>query len=183
MQLLLNRNFVAPWRARSSLDQQSSRLLGYFDMLFRRLMLAPQGREEEAVPEMSREDWRTLIVLETAGRVTMTGLADSLGVPLSTATHTIDRLVAKSLVIRARSEEDRRVVQVEVSDFGKRLQAKFRAKKLALARSWLEPLTPGEREIFLELMAKITQRAKPGSQTNQSVRTEAEGRPRPEAER
>jgi DNA-binding MarR family transcriptional regulator len=177
MQVLLNRNIVAPWRARSSLDQQSSRLLGYFDTLFRRLMLNSESGEEDSAPEMSREDWRTLILLGASGRVTMTSLADVLGVPLSTATHTVDRLVAKSLVIRARSDQDRRVVQVEVSDFGKRLQAKFRAKKLALARSWLEPLTSGEREIFLELMAKITQRAKPSSQTNQPIRTEAERRP------
>ena len=177
MQVLLNRNIVAPLRARSSLDQQSSRLLGYFDTLFRRLMLNSAGGEEESAPEMSREDWRTLILLDASGRVTMTSLADVLGVPLSTATHTIDRLVAKSLVIRARSDQDRRVVQVEVSDFGKRLQAKFRAKKLALARSWLEPLTPGEREIFLELMAKITERAKPSPPTSQSVRPEADRRP------
>src|SRR5215831_12529960 len=72
MQVLLNRNIVAPLRARSSLDQQSSRLLGYFDTLFRRLMLNSAGGEEESVPEMSREDWRTLILLDASGRVTMT---------------------------------------------------------------------------------------------------------------
>jgi DNA-binding MarR family transcriptional regulator len=164
MQLLPIRNIVAPWRTRSSLDQQSSRLLGYFDTLFHRLMLTRPSSEEEPVPEMSREEMRTFAVLGAYGRVTMTSLADRLTIPLSTATHTIDRLVGKSLVVRTRSEEDRRIVLVEVSDFGQKLRASFGAKKLAMARSWLEPLSPGEREIFLELMAKITERAKPDAE-------------------
>jgi hypothetical protein len=84
-----------------------------------------------------------------------------LGVPLSTATHTIDRLVGKGLVIRVRSEQDRRVVQVEMSEVGKAFQTALRARHQAMARSWLTPLSPAERETFLNLMAKITQGAKP----------------------
>ena len=56
----------------------------------------------------------------------MTHLAESLGVPLSTATHTVDRLVAKGLVERNRSEEDRRVVEVQMSEYGRKLQENFR---------------------------------------------------------
>lgn len=94
----------------------------------------------------------------------MSDLAAALGVPLSTATHTIDRLVEKELVVRSRSEQDRRVVQVEMSDRGKALQTTLRSKQQAMARSWLAPLSPGEREKFLELMAKISARAKPESE-------------------
>lgn len=143
-------------RAGSALERQSAQLLGYFDTLFRRLMLAPKA-EEEPAPECSREEIRALILLGSAGRVIMSNLAADLGVPLSTATHTVDRLVGKGLVLRVRSEEDRRVVLVEVSDFGKELRERFRAKQRVMAKSWLEPLSPGEREIFLELMAKISQ--------------------------
>jgi len=94
----------------------------------------------------------------------MSDLAAALGVPLSTATHTVDRLVEKGLVVRNRSEQDRRVVQVEMSDPGKALQASLRSKHQAMARSWLAPLSPGERETFLDLMAKISARAKPESE-------------------
>ena len=86
----------------------------------------------------------------------MSSLAEALAVPLSTATHTVDRLVAKGLVLRNRSEEDRRVVQVGMSDYGRKLQESFRDKRRLMACSWLEPLSSGEREIFLELMDKIT---------------------------
>ncbi len=103
-----------------------------------------------------------MLLLESGERLTMSNLAESLGVPLSTATHTVDRLVAKGLVERNRSEEDRRVVEVKMSDYGSQLQQTFRDNRKIVARSWLEPLSGAERELFLQLMAKITLLAKPG---------------------
>jgi DNA-binding MarR family transcriptional regulator len=69
--------------------------------------------------------------------------------------------VNKGLVIRVRSEQDRRVVQVEMSEAGKAFHTALRARHQAMARSWLTPLSTAERETFLHLMAKITQGAKP----------------------
>jgi DNA-binding MarR family transcriptional regulator len=151
MQLLQKRN---------TLESQSGRLLGYLDALFRRLILPRQPAEEPSL-ECSREEIRALILLRTSGRTIMSDFAGELGVPLSTATHTIDRLVSKGLVIRVRSEQDRRVVQVEMSEVGKAFQTALRARHQAMARSWLTPLSQAERETFLNLMAKITQGAKP----------------------
>jgi DNA-binding MarR family transcriptional regulator len=123
--------------------------------------MLPRRTGDEAALEISREEIRALVILDSGERVMMSNLAESLAVPLSTATHTVDRLVAKGLVLRNRSEEDRRVVQVEMSDYGRKLQEEFRDKRKLMARSWLEPLSSGEREIFLELMSKITRLAKP----------------------
>ena len=138
--------------------------MGYLDALFRRLML-PRRTGDDAL-EISREEIRALVILdssppESRQRIMMSNLAESLGVPLSTATHTVDRLVAKGLVVRNRSEADRRVVEVEMSDYGRRLQQEFRDKRKLMACSWLEPLTTSERETFLDLMSKITLLAKP----------------------
>jgi DNA-binding MarR family transcriptional regulator len=150
------------------LPEQSARLLGYLDTLFRRLMLPRRTGDDEL--EISREEIRALVILDSGGpesdqriirRIMMSNLAESLGVPLSTATHTVDRLVAKGLVVRNRSEADRRVVEVEMSDYGRRLQQEFRDKRKLMACSWLEPLTSRERETFLDLMSKITLLAKP----------------------
>jgi len=146
-----------------ALDRQSGQLLGYLDALFQRLVL-PRLQAEKPSVECSREEIRALIRLGSNGRMIMSDLAAALGVPLSTATHTVDRLVEKGLVVRNRSEQDRRVVQVEMSEPGKTLQASLRSKHQAMARSWLAPLSPGERETFLELMAKISARAKPESE-------------------
>jgi DNA-binding MarR family transcriptional regulator len=145
MQLLQKRN---------TLERQSGQLLGYLDALFRRLIL-PRQPPNDPSRECSREEIRALILLRTSGRTIMSDFAGELGVPLSTATHTIDRLVGKGLVLRVRSEEDRRVVQVEMSPAGKEFQTALRARHQAMARSWLTPLSPAERETFLDLMAKI----------------------------
>lgn len=123
--------------------------------------MLPRRSGDEAALEISREEIRALVILDSGERVMMSSLAESLAVPLSTATHTVDRLVAKGLVVRNRSEEDRRVVQVEMSDYGRKLQEEFRDKRKLMACSWLEPLSSGEREVFLELMSKITLLAKP----------------------
>ena len=155
MQLLQKRN---------TLERQSGQLLGYLDALFRRLILPRQPASagfpaEDPSIDCSREEIRALILLRTSGRKIMSDFAGELGVPLSTATHTVDRLVAKGLVIRVRSEQDRRIVQVEMSEIGKAFHAALRARHQAMARSWLTPLSPTERETFLNLMAKITQGA------------------------
>jgi DNA-binding MarR family transcriptional regulator len=153
---------TAPKRAPAALDRQSAQLLGYLDQLFQRLVLPSQPAQPKLV---SREEIRAMIMLRTSGRAIMSDFAGALGVPLSTATHTVDRLVKKGLVVRNRSEEDRRVVQVEMSEQGKKIQAALRARHQAMARSWLEPLSPAERQTFLDLMAKIALRAKPGRET------------------
>jgi DNA-binding MarR family transcriptional regulator len=143
---------------RSTLQRQSSQLLGYLDALFRRLVL-PRQAAEEASHDCSREEIRGLIQLGAGGRTIMSDFAGQLGVPFSTATHTIDRLVAKGLVIRVRSEQDRRVVLVEMSETGQAFQTALRARHRAMARGWLAPLSPAERESFLKLMGKITEGA------------------------
>jgi len=170
MKLLQKRSTLPPRRAKSqetpTLDQQSGQLLGYLDALFQRLVLPRQP--VEPAPECSREEIRALILLGSNGRMIMSDFAAALGVPLSTATHTVDRLVDKVLVVRKRSDEDRRVVEVEISDVGKKLQAAFRSKRQGVARSWLAALSPGERRTFLELMEKITLRAKPEPESDET---------------
>lgn len=145
---------------RNNLEGQSTQLLGYLDALFRRLVL-PRVPAEDPTKDCSREEFRALILLRTRGRSIMSEFAGELGVPLSTATHTIDRLVRKGLVIRVRSEEDRRVVQVDLSPAGSELHRRMRAQHQAMARSWLAALTTSDRETFLQLMAKIAENAKP----------------------
>jgi len=143
-------------------DSQSGQLVGYLDELFRRMVLQRRNEEEDpAPPEVSREEIRAMVILGAGGKIIMSSLAESLGVPLSTATHTVDRLVAKGLAVRNRSEEDRRIVRVEMSDLGRQLQESHRARQREMARSWLAALSSGEREIFLELMGKITRLVKP----------------------
>jgi DNA-binding MarR family transcriptional regulator len=138
------------------LERQLRQLITYFDLLSHRLMLErPPGTGPEL--ELSRHETRVIMVLGTKGSTIMSDVARVLHLALSTATNTMDKLVGKELVERTRVDEDRRIVQVGLSEKGRRVYQSFLDCQLAMGRNMLEALSPGEREIFLELMAKMTQ--------------------------
>lgn len=115
-------------------------------------------RPPELIPdlEISQQETRAIVVLGRKGSAIMSDLAGDLVLPLSTATHTMDKLVAKGLAERGRDDENRRTVRVSLTDKGKAVYQSFVDFQRAMGRSMLEALSPGEREMFLELMAKIT---------------------------
>ncbi|MEO5924993.1 MAG: MarR family winged helix-turn-helix transcriptional regulator [Bryobacteraceae bacterium] len=136
------------------LEHQLQALDSCFDAI-RKIMMRNMAPPQSDV-ELSPQDGRALMTLADRGRVTMTDFSELLGVPLSTATRQVERLIDKGLAIRSRIEDDRRVVRVELSDEGRRLQQVWLTQRLSMSRTMLEPLTHGEREIFIELMTKIT---------------------------
>lgn len=69
--------------------------------------------------ELSRYELIALLLTDKAQTLRMSMLAQGMGVPMSTATGIIDRLVKQGLLKRENSEEDRRVVTVSVTDKGR----------------------------------------------------------------
>lgn len=136
------------------LDRQLQQLDACFDAFRRTIMgrMAPPPTEVELSPQ----DGRALMMLAEHGPITMTDFSELLMVPLSTATRMVERLIEKDLSVRSRIEDDRRVVRVELSDQGKKLHQHFAQHKREMSREMLAPLSHGEREIFIELMTKIT---------------------------
>ncbi|HEY3313768.1 MAG TPA: MarR family transcriptional regulator [Bacillota bacterium] len=59
--------------------------------------------------------------LAAGGRRRISEIASRLGVSLSAATGLADRLVKAGLAVRERSQEDRRVVWVEITESGRKL--------------------------------------------------------------
>jgi DNA-binding MarR family transcriptional regulator len=136
------------------LERQLRELDACFDRFQRVMMsrLAPPITEVELSPQ----DGRGMMTLAGHGPITMTDFSEMLGVPLSTATRMVERLIEKGLAIRSRIEDDRRVVRVDLSEEGKKLHQKFTEHRRAIGNAMLSPLTHGEREIFIELMSKMT---------------------------
>jgi len=110
-------------------------------------------------PECSQLELRALAALGQRHTLTMTELAGILKVPLSTATHMIDKLVAKNLVERRHVKHDRRIVQVAFSKKGKRIHQFVLESRFAAGRAMLAGLNPRERGIFLQRISKMV----PGS--------------------
>ena len=126
--------------------------------------------------EFTAQECRGLAVLGYRGCLTVSDFASALGIPLSTASHTADTLVKKGFVLRTRSDEDRRVVRVELSKEGKKREQIFFERRLNMGHEMLALLSARERNIFLELMAKVTAQAIPAKGSsfekgNGSVRT------------
>ena len=78
-----------------------------------------------------------------------------MGVSLPTATHLVDRLAAKGVVVRTRPEHDRRLVLVALSEQSKAQQRAFFENRVALILSVLEPLGPTEREQVVKALGEI----------------------------
>ncbi len=111
----------------------------------------------------AREDlsWQEVRVLRAISReecCPMSSLADKICLSLSSATGLIDRLVGKKLVKRDRSSEDRRVVQVELTDQGMTLNEKALEGPVDFARGLLKGLNAEEQEALVSLLGKASQR-------------------------
>jgi DNA-binding MarR family transcriptional regulator len=138
-----------------SVDARIDRQAGQLRELLSRLMKIPREHALSDV-ELSPREFRLLIALGQEGEMTMTDLAAVLDAPLSTATRMVDRLEAKNLIERLRSEQDRRIVVVRNGARGQMFYDTVQRHHFELARRMLEPLSIGEREILLELMEKLT---------------------------
>jgi DNA-binding MarR family transcriptional regulator len=138
-------------------DMQIKALLAHLDTLGENAF----GSRRRSDLEISPQETRAVTCLAKREFAIMTDLANDLGIPLSTTTHIVDRLVQKGLATRFRSDEDRRVVQVQLSAEGKKLEQTFLRQRMAIARGMLAPLSSAERETLLDLMAKMTRVSEP----------------------
>ena len=88
----------------------------------------------------------------------MSAIASAIRASLSTCTGLVDRLCSKKLVRRDRSANDRRIVQVELTDEGKKLHQAAVDARVDLARGMLAALTPAEQDQLVALLGKASQR-------------------------
>jgi DNA-binding MarR family transcriptional regulator len=107
-----------------------------------RAMVGLAARTLADQEELTLLQYRALVVLEAKGTARVAALADALGVSPSTATRLCDRLVAKGLVRRHRSVDDRREVRLELARSGERLVAKVTERRLVEIRALLEAIDP-----------------------------------------
>ena len=84
----------------------------------------------------------------------MTELAKECGLALSSMTGLVDRLVEKGCVTRARDEEDRRKVFVELDRKGQRTYQGLLESEMEMIIAMMDSLNPDEQESFLRLLGK-----------------------------
>ena len=104
---------------------------------------------------ISRFELLALMLSEKFQTITMSNLAQGMSVPMSTATGIVDRLVKKGLLQRGRSEEDRRVVTVSLTDNGKALVEDLKEHFHDFLDRVRSLLTEEEFETGLKLVRKV----------------------------
>ena len=105
----------------------------------------------------SPQEFHVLMTVGQMGNCIMSDIAARLQLSLSSITGIVDKLESKKVVRRSRSIEDRRIVQVVLTDEGAKFYKMAREGHLAMVRSHLDALNPQEQDTFLALFQKIAE--------------------------
>ena len=87
--------------------------------------------------------------------VNMTEIADYIHVPLNTATGIISRMEKNGFVVRTRSEEDKRVVNIGFSDKGMEQFEALIRELVSYGLKVMDSFTKDEMELFYKMTSKI----------------------------
>src|SRR5271169_2804433 len=87
--------------------------------------------------------------------VKMSAIADYLQAPLSTLTTIVDKLVTNKFLVRYNSNDDRRIVKVELDRKGKTSYKEFKNRKEIMAKKVLGSLSEAEEEILIANLAQL----------------------------
>ncbi|MEW9702185.1 MarR family winged helix-turn-helix transcriptional regulator [Paenibacillus sp. SI8] len=105
--------------------------------------------------EVNRSELTALLVLQFRGQLTTSALASQLGVPLSTTTSLVKRLVRKDLVNRTQSAKDQRIIHLELTEKGMQLGSEAKAIMEAMFARVQSVLSQEELQQFLLLAVKV----------------------------
>jgi DNA-binding MarR family transcriptional regulator len=117
---------------------------------FRAAMRA--GRPEE----LSLPQFRTLIRLRWHPGVSISDIAEHLGLALSTTSQLVDGLVKRGYVTRESAVGDRRRMVVTLTDAGRAMLETVRAAAQARMAEQVAALTPEERQAVASAMAALS---------------------------
>jgi DNA-binding MarR family transcriptional regulator len=146
--------------------------------LFPRIMryLEAEAERELIGLDVTSSQMSALVALSRTHERTMGELAEDLGLTESATTRLVDRLVGMNLVRRHRDDQDRRVVRVRLSSYGRQLVELVLARRQAQFSRTAAHMTDDERgrllaglEALLKAWALIEQEVHGTSSGGHSV--------------
>jgi DNA-binding MarR family transcriptional regulator len=141
-------------RSSNTSNLRTHQFIHDLDVLSELLTPVRQAKDADA-PECFRTELRVLAALSRSEPIAMTALAVSLGVPASTLSRTVEQLVKKGLVERRRNGDDRRVIEVGFSHYGKAINRLVVRARLQMAQKALRRLSESERNGLFDGLAKL----------------------------
>lgn len=107
--------------------------------------------------DVTANDMHVIEAIGTEEAKNMTSVARSLDVTTGTLTIAVNNLVKKGYVNRVRSEEDRRVVLISLSEKGKRAYLHHRQFHDRMINVVVEELTEEEQQVLEKALNKLNQ--------------------------
>jgi len=134
------------------IEKYLARLEEVFTELVRRLHaeLASQ-----MVSGITGSQFLVLKKIHNKGRLTVSEVADELGVSLSAITALVDRLVKSGFVVRSRDEQDRRLVWLEATEKGIDILSRCLESRKKVANKYFGRLPEGDIEKLIEIYEKV----------------------------
>lgn len=103
----------------------------------------------------SKNELFVLLLLYQKDEVNMSQIAQYLSVPLNTATGIVARMEKRTLLVRQRSKEDKRIVTITISDQGKKQITLIIKKIVHYGDLIFDNFTSEEVEVAFRLIDKI----------------------------
>lgn len=124
--------------------------------LFRNINdIEEQAIKTEEYKDVTTNDMHVIEAIGVGSPKNMTAVARELGVTTGTLTISVNSLVKKGFVDRVRSEEDRRVVLVSLSDKGKRAYEHHKRFHEEMIEAIIEQFTEEEKEILEKTLKNL----------------------------
>jgi DNA-binding MarR family transcriptional regulator len=142
-------------RPLSSLDRNSTELRNLVAEFMQRFREVDASAANGPHADLSLQELRVVERLGDVGRTRMKELAGYMLLAVNSVTSLVDKLEKQGLVRRERSNEDRRVVFVELTPTGRAAHGAAVDEKLSLLRLMLGALDTGEQETFMALFRQI----------------------------
>jgi DNA-binding MarR family transcriptional regulator len=95
-----------------------------------------------------------LVETEEAGLLP-SEFAERAGITRASVTSLLDGLERDGLVTRQPHAGDRRTISIQISDKGRELMNELLPQHFAWIATWMDNLSYGEQQIFLELLTKL----------------------------
>ena len=110
---------------------------------------------------ISLGQWRILAVIGS-GAATVRDCVLNSGLDPSVVSRAVTSLERRKLIVSSRSDRDRRVIRVGLTEAGKQLHQRLLAQMRSRQQTLMETLRTEELEIFLQVLGKLEQVAAKG---------------------
>lgn len=110
---------------------------------------------ENILLDCSKNEIFVLWLLYCRREVNMSQVAEYVNVPLNTATGIITRMEKRGLVIRERSEQDKRVVTIRMGEQGEQQMQSMMREMFRIGGKVLDSFSEEEVELLFRMMQKV----------------------------